>query len=89
VRLSSHNFDLDQLAELTGQPRLARASEGPCDQCPGGKVARVRYVYGAFELCHRCASHRLRMAAKVGHFDAQTKTKQLHQAVRDQAGGTT
>jgi hypothetical protein len=51
VKLQSRSTD------VTPAQVLVPASEGACDDC--GKPTEHRFVYGMFQLCSLCASHRL------------------------------
>jgi hypothetical protein len=83
MRLSSRNWDLNQLAKPLGQPPLPRLGPKWCPQYD--KDVKVRYVYGAFELCRDCASHRLRKRAEVGRFDPPMRRARLHRRKREPA----
>jgi hypothetical protein len=68
--LSSQNYDLEQLAKLTGAPGLARLPGGECGEC--AKEVRFLFVLGRFALCRTCAERRLRLGLEVKTFDSKT-----------------
>jgi hypothetical protein len=42
---------------------LKEAGSGTCGEC--GRDVRMRYAFGSFELCRRCAGQRCRLGARA------------------------